>query len=67
MEKLKLKNNDGSINYELFSREADKWAREVNKEGSNSSNKSSQIRKFYDEMFKLNSRSVNYEQKNGKM
>lgn len=42
------------LNPEAFSKTAEKWASEVSKDGKR--NKTSQIRKFYDELFKLNQR-----------
>lgn len=42
------------LNPEAFSKTAEEWASEVSKDGKR--NKTSQIRKFYDELFKLNQR-----------
>ncbi len=44
------------INPELFSNIAENWAREVHVEGENArdANKRSQLRKFYDEVLRLN-------------
>lgn len=63
MTKLQLKNPDGTINAQIFSKDAEKWAKAVHESGARSKNKSSQLRKFYDEFFKLNQRSSAYSDK----
>ena len=66
MEKIKLKNEDGSINYLAFSKIAEEKAQLIdktalrNKKGDKQNNKASQLRKFYDELFKINQRGLNY-------
>ncbi|SDN98399.1 CRISPR-associated protein Csm2 [Desulfonauticus submarinus] len=66
MDKIKLRNDDGSINYLAFSEIAEKKAELIdrvalrNKKGDKQNNKSSQLRKFYDELFKINQRGMNY-------
>ncbi len=62
MDKIKLKNNDGSINYLAFSKDAEEWAKEIHNEGGRNSNKISQLRKFYDELFKLSRRAQECEE-----
>ncbi len=49
--KLELKTKDGSVNPEAFSKDAEKLAREIFSEGQERKNKSSQLRRFYDEFF----------------
>ncbi len=48
------------VNPEAFSKIAEKWAKEVSEEGMERGrakrNKATQIRKYYDELFKLNQR-----------
>ncbi|GAB6163700.1 type III-A CRISPR-associated protein Csm2 [Desulfothermus naphthae] len=60
---LKLKTKDGCLNPEAFSVHAEKLAGDIFSEGGRSKNKSSQLRRFYDEFFKLNQRSASYNDK----
>ena len=62
---IKLKNEDGSINYLAFSEDANKFAKEIHIKGlkknqpdNKEKNAMSQIRKFYDEFFKLTQRAI---------
>jgi len=57
---LKLKKTDGNVDYLIFSEGAEKWAEYIHKQGGRNKNKSSQLRKFYDEFVKLNQRSAAY-------
>jgi len=57
---LKLRLDDGRINPKAFSVDAEKMAEDIFNEGKKNQNKSSQLRRFYDEFFKLNQRSVSY-------
>ncbi len=57
---IRLKNPDGTINHLAFSKDAEKWAEKIHEEGNGRKNKPSQLRKFYDEFFKLYQRSEFY-------
>lgn len=57
---LKLKTAEGIINPRAFSEDAGKLAKKIYDEGGRKKNKSSQLRRFYDEFFKLNQRSAAY-------
>ena len=67
MQEIRLKNKDGEINPLIFSKGAGEWAEKVYSEGKRfNKNKSSQLRKFYDEFFKLAQRSASYSEKDWK-
>ncbi len=63
MSQIPLKKN-GKINPEVFSKEAEKWAERIYNRGERKKNKSSQLRKFYDEFFKLYQRAESFSQEN---
>jgi CRISPR-associated protein Csm2 len=52
---MKFYNDKGTINPKLFSDEAEKLAKEIYESGRGKNNKRTQIRKFYDEVVRLNS------------